>query len=68
MSKLFLLVCFFYRTDNPFPTLPVITGRAIQRGCNVEALENPSGSSPFKDVLHSDCCDAHSSYARHGQC
>ena len=46
----------FEITYDPFPTLI----RALQRGCTVEALENPSGSSPFADdmVLHSDGPDA----------
>ena len=35
-------------------------GRDLQRGCTVESLEDPSGSSPFEDdmVLHSDGSDA----------
>ena len=35
-------------------------GRDLQRGCTVESLEDPSGSSPFEDdmVLHSDGRDA----------
>ena len=33
----------FEMTYGPFPTLI----RALQRGCTVEALEDPSGSSPF---------------------
>ena len=43
-------------TYDPFPTLI----RALQRGCTVEALEDPSGSSPFADemALHSDGPDA----------
>ena len=43
-------------TYDPFPTLI----RALERGCTVEALKNPSGSSPFADdiVLHSDGPDA----------
>ena len=39
--------------------------RALQRGCTVESLEDPSGSSPFEDdmVLHSDGRDAISVYS-----
>ena len=47
-----LLAFVFEMTYDPFPTLI----RALQRGCTAEALEDPSGSSPFGDdmALHSD--------------